>query len=272
MLMSILSFIGLAALLFFGKFIWDTYVTGKTDRDAEVQKKRNPEEAARIELTVKRGEYLNFDYSPRRSVENRKISIEILANLIGCEAQDLGRIYKATLTKEIMDFNLDPIEFLRNKILELRPVKARDALKMNVDPDDTPAALMCEWASEMLEETTRQVELINYQNQIQQEKARLRQEMRRICIADISETLECEESETEEVFKSAVIKDARELAQEGVPQSTFFASLKEQFQSEKQVQAATHNLDEEYTPGGIKEEWLDEVIQDYEDSIIDDWA
>lgn len=259
--MDILSIIGLIALAIFGKFLWDTYVTGKTDKDFQENKKRNPEEAARLELNAQRGQHLNFDYSPKRNADNRKISLIFLANLIGCETSDLKRIYQATLAKEIVDSHIDPIEFLKNKVTELRAVKARDALKMNFDPDDTPGALMCEWATEMLESTTRQMKIFEIENQIQQEKTALRQEMQRICVADVAETLGCKESDAEEVFKSAVVKDAKELAEQGIPEWQFFDSLKSQFQSEKQEQAATHDLDQEYTPGGIKEQWLDELIK-----------
>ena len=61
---TILTFIGLIALLFLGKFIYDTYLTNNTERDWQEYKRANPHEATVLESN----EGLNFktDYKVRK--------------------------------------------------------------------------------------------------------------------------------------------------------------------------------------------------------------
>ncbi|GAB3872921.1 hypothetical protein GCM10028824_23870 [Hymenobacter segetis] len=259
--MSILSIIGLVAVVIFGKFIWDTYITGKTENDAKANEKRNPEEATRMELNVKRGQHLNFDYSPKRNADNRKKSLNILVELIGCEASDIEKIYKATLAKEIIDIHANPISFLKTRIEDLRKLKTRDALSMNFDPDDTPAAFMCEWAVEMLESTIRQKEKIELEIFVDDERERIRQEMRRISIATIAENLDCEEKYAELCFKQQIKNDATVgMIENGIDILDFLNHAKSTFEETKESQAIELGISEDVTPAGIACLWLNDLI------------
>ncbi|WP_210521946.1 hypothetical protein [Hymenobacter terricola] len=150
--MGILSILGILFLVFIGKFIWDTYVTGETDRRFEVTKRKNPEEAARLENNVRNGHYLNFDYRRKSSPENRELSQLLLAAQWGCPSAAAEAYYKHSL--------LDgaglrmPAQAIEQALMEtfasIRGEKYTQARELNMDPDDTPAGLMQAWSREVV--------------------------------------------------------------------------------------------------------------------------
>ena len=93
-------------MLIFAKFVWDTYVTGETEKQYQINKKRNPEESARMENKEKKGKYFDFDYSPRTNSAHRIISLQILANKFDCNEGDVKEKFLDGILKLITTSNL----------------------------------------------------------------------------------------------------------------------------------------------------------------------
>ena len=164
----LLSFLGIIFLLFIGKFIWDTFITGETERQHQIHKRTDPETAARIENTVKRGEYFNFNYAPKSNADHRAMSLAILADKYGCEADQLKEQYGKGILKMIMESgasNTQIIQILSETLDHLRQSKGTEAIQLGMDPDDTPAAFAELWLRELLEIIEAKQQSLVSQNQ-----------------------------------------------------------------------------------------------------------
>jgi len=164
----LLSFLGIIFLLFIGKFVWDTFITGETERQHQIHKRTDPEMAARIENTVKRGEYFNFNYAPKSNADDRAMSLAVLADKYGCEVEHVKEQYCRGLVEMIMGSgasNTQIIQLLSETLDHLRQSKGTEAIQLGMDPDDTPAAFAELWLRELLEIIEAKQESLVSQNQ-----------------------------------------------------------------------------------------------------------
>lgn len=135
-------FIGIIALFIFGKFIFDTYLTNRTEKDWDQYKQSNPERAARIEKNK------GFDFSEKsksRDQDKRESLIRMARNL-GC----LPSQVKECFINGLKEQNLTVAQ--TEKAIQMsRQKKYEESKVFNIDPDDTAAAYMEEWTKEFLD-------------------------------------------------------------------------------------------------------------------------
>ena len=142
-----LAFIGFIALLIFGKFLWDTYATGNTDKDWESYKRNEPEKAARI---INSDTFdMSTDYKP--NPRHQKDSLQILALTFECDASEVEENYKS-IHREALAGGLGNIEQFKQSMKDLKHEKHKQAVKFKIDPDNTPAAFMEKWMQEVLDD------------------------------------------------------------------------------------------------------------------------
>ena len=142
-----LAFIGFIALLIFGKFLWDTYVTGKTEKDWQSYKKNEPEKAARITNSATFD--MSTDYKPNSM--HQQASLNMIAAQLECEASEAKETYQNVIREELAK-EAGSFEHFKQSIKEIRQHKYKQALSMEFDPDNTPAAFMERWMQEVLDE------------------------------------------------------------------------------------------------------------------------
>lgn len=150
--MGILTFIGILAVIIFGKFIWDTYLTNNTEQQYQNNKRQNPEEIARMTNNVAKKEYLNFDYSPKSVPMHKALSLVSLANKYDCSPDEVKALFQADYLEFIRvscASDTEAIALLATSIAEARDSKAGEAVKAVIDPDDTQAAIVEEWLLEI---------------------------------------------------------------------------------------------------------------------------
>ena len=142
-----LAFIGFIALLIFGKFLWDTYATGNTDKDWESYKRNEPEKAARI---INSDTFdMSTDYKP--NPRHQKDSLQILALTFECDASEVEENYKS-IHREALAGGLGSVEQFKQAMNDLKHEKHKQAVQFKIDPDNTPAAFMERWMQEVLDE------------------------------------------------------------------------------------------------------------------------
>ncbi|AMR29161.1 hypothetical protein A0257_20065 [Hymenobacter psoromatis] len=151
-----LAFIGFIVLLIFGKFLWDTYVTGKTDKDWESHKKNEPEKAARITNSATFD--MSSDYKPNSM--HQQASLNMIAAQLQCESSEAKETYQNVIREELAN-EAGSFEQFKQSIKEIRQHKYKQALSMQFDPDDTPAAFMERWMQELLDEVSKPSVIIN---------------------------------------------------------------------------------------------------------------
>ena len=150
----ILTFLGIVFILFIGKFIWDTYVTGETDIQHKKNVQQDPEKMARMQNTVSRGEYLNFNYSPKRDAAIRFSSLAIIASKFGCNPNEAENHWLNETIKRMMHDGFttqQAIEILNKSLLNVRQQKHDEAIQRVIDPDDTCASFTEEWIRKLIE-------------------------------------------------------------------------------------------------------------------------
>ena len=136
---TILITIGIFAVFFFGKFIYDTYLTNNTEIGFQDYKVRHPEEAYRLE----KNKGLNFNTNPKINIKDRRESVSLLAEHFGCQPNEVQALFlNDMIQKKIpMREKDEMISVLRNK-------KMMEARYLNIDPYNTPSGLMEQWAIE----------------------------------------------------------------------------------------------------------------------------
>ncbi|GAB2781221.1 tetratricopeptide (TPR) repeat protein [Hymenobacter luteus] len=138
-----LSFIGFIALLIFGKFLWDTYVTGKTKQDWDRYSRNNPESAARLE----RNNLLDFATHSESNQVHRNVSIKALAEYHQCSIDNVKDIFIQSIVELKVSVNA-----AQKYIKTLRQNTYAESSKLNFDPADTPSAIKAEWMKEYLDD------------------------------------------------------------------------------------------------------------------------
>ena len=256
--MGILSIIGVIALLFVGKFIWDTFITGKTDKQHEVAKKRNPEEVARMESNVNKGEYLNFDYSPKRNPTHREISLTLLAAKFECLPEKAKEHYQKGALEMIMSSgasNSQVISMISDAIEGIRQSKSQDAVQFSMDPDDTPAALTQEWLTELLGiMKTKQQSLVDDEAN--------RAANRQVSLEAIAEQFKCSVADVEKAYKSFLsdeVFDAERYQQEDSIE--FLEKIVRDTTQTKQKQALEFNIHPDDTPASFMAGWAAQALK-----------
>jgi len=136
---SILSIIGIIALLFFGKFVYDTFLTNNTERDWEEYKQSDPVGAARVE----KNNGLDISTKSKSRETDKQESLMRIADKLNCSTSEV---------KDNFLIRFDQIELTEEKIKSI--VKSlgneiyEESKMFNIDPEDTTAALKREWFSE----------------------------------------------------------------------------------------------------------------------------
>ena len=128
-------------MFFFGKFIYDTFLTNNTERDWNEYKHNNPIEARRVE----KSSGLDISGSPQPKQSDKEKSLKRMAKNMGCSTQEVkGRHYEF-LKKE--NFSVVGLEEI---IDDLKSKKQEEALAYDIDPEDTAVAFMLSWTREYL--------------------------------------------------------------------------------------------------------------------------
>lgn len=138
---TFLTFIGIIALLFVAKFIYDSYLTNNTEKSFEEYKNNNPEAAARIE----RNKGFDLSTKPKTRSKDKEDSLLRMARNMGCAPDEVKEGYINDLKSQNLDQNKYSmmIKFLKEK-------KYEESKLLNIDPDDTSAAYMEKWTKEYI--------------------------------------------------------------------------------------------------------------------------
>lgn len=147
-----LTFIGIFALVLIAKFLFDTYVTGNTQKDFNNYRKSNPEQAARIMLN--KGLNLNTDY--KFNQVDLDVSEFLISERLGCSISDVKSKYLEHLKNQDLANKEEIDEFLGN----LRNRKYEEAVAFKMDPDNTPSAIYYRWTEEYINEAQTRVNKI----------------------------------------------------------------------------------------------------------------
>ncbi|MDO7847445.1 hypothetical protein Q5H92_13830 [Hymenobacter sp. M29] len=228
----LLSFLGLVLLLFIGKFIWDTFITDNTERQYQIRKRANPEEAARLENTVKRGEYFNFNYAPKSNEDHKTISLALLASKFGCEAYQVKEQYTRGLIEMIKESgasNTQIIQILSENLNQIRQSKGIEAVQFGIDPDDTPAAFTEIWLKELLAITEATQESLILQNQNNNKAAsipytRISDDVTDILTGEELSAIQRGEIELAQFQKRYLKRDDETLASMGYYEKTYYST------------------------------------------------
>lgn len=249
--MGILSVIGVFALLLIGKFLWDTFITGKTDREHEVNKKRNPEEMARMENNVKKGQYLNFDYSPKRNPQHRTMSLTLLAAKFECLPEEAKEHYQNGILQMVMKSgasNTQVISMVAEALQGVRESKGEEAAQLSMDPDDTPAALTQEWLTELLDIIkTKQQSLVNSEDN--------RAANRQVSLEAIAEQFKCPVADAENAYKAFLREEVLNVEYSRQDSVEFLQNVVSNTIETKQTQALEYNIHPDDTPASFMAEW-----------------
>jgi hypothetical protein len=144
--MEFLAVVGAIALFFFGKFIYDTYITDNTNKNWEKYQRNNSESAARAE----KNKGLDFN---TKSVTNQNKKIDsyiFLANNLKCSPEHVEAIYTKDLRKNI-SHSSQALEMAKSWKNE----KYEQSKQLNIDPDDTPASLLETWTMSVFNDLKR---------------------------------------------------------------------------------------------------------------------
>lgn len=138
---TFLTFVGIIALFILGKFIYDTYLTNRTEKDWNEYKQSNPESAARIE----RNKGLDFSTKSKSREQDKRDSLLRMAENIGCSPAQVKENYIKGLKEQQLTAaqTKEAIQMCRQK-------KYEESKVFNIDPDDTASAYMEEWTKEYL--------------------------------------------------------------------------------------------------------------------------
>ncbi|GAB2601435.1 hypothetical protein [Spirosoma areae] len=158
--MEFLAVIGVIALFFFGKFIYDTYITDNTDKNWEKYQKNNPESAAGIEGN--RG--LNFNTQSIKNQNKKIASYVFIANNLNCAPEHVEAIYTTDLRKNI-SHSSQALEMAKN----WQDEKHKQSEQLNIDPDDTPAGLLETWTMSVFNDLKRS-ENLSSKDEIEEEE------------------------------------------------------------------------------------------------------
>ena len=256
--MGILSIIGVFALLFIGKFLWDTFITGNTDREHEVNKKRNPEEMARMENNVKKGQYLNFDYSPKRNPQHRIMSLALLAAKFECLPEEAKDHYQNAMLQMIMKSgasNTQVISMVAEALQGVRESKGEEAAQFSMDPDDTPAALTQEWLTELLDIIkTKQQSLVASEDN--------RAANREVSLEAIAEQFKCSVADAEKSYKAymeeKVLEAERYYKEDSIE---FLKKVVHDTTQTKQKQALEFGIHPDDTPASFMAGWAAKMLK-----------
>jgi len=154
-----LTVLGIFALIFFGKFIYDTYLTNNTQQIIDDFRKNEPEEAAR--LAINRGLNLNTDFKYSENEINE--SYKYLAEMFKCSGdrdelkqEIINSVFKKALENTNPPFNLkdDSIKLIDEA---LRQKKYNDSIRFRFDPENTPSGLLHKIFREYVESLTNQL-------------------------------------------------------------------------------------------------------------------
>lgn len=141
-MVALLSFIGIVAILIILKFIYDTFLSNKTETEWSKYKSENPENAARIE----RNKGLNINTRPKPNSIDKEVNLSIIADHFNCPKKDAKKMYFKNLLKE--KTTAKTAKFL---IKEFKTSKYDQATRSNIDPEDTKAAFFETWTKEYVE-------------------------------------------------------------------------------------------------------------------------
>lgn len=136
---TFLTFLGIITLFVFAKFIYDTYISSNTKENWKQYQQANPEGAARIE----RSKGLDFNTKSSSNEQDKKNSLIKIANTYGCRTSEAKYIYFDELRNISLTENMD-----KETIKMCRENKYNQSISLNIDPDDTPAAIMEGWTIE----------------------------------------------------------------------------------------------------------------------------
>jgi|GEM_PF-4406737 len=136
---AFLTFIGIIALLFVAKFIYDSYLTNNTEKVFEEYQNNNPEAAARIE----RNKGFDLSTKPKTRSKDKEDSLLRMARNMGCTPDEVKEGYIEDLKSQNLDQNKYSmmIQILKEK-------KYEESKLLNIDPDDTSSAYMEKWTKE----------------------------------------------------------------------------------------------------------------------------
>ena len=254
--MSILAIIGFIALLFLGKFIWDTFLTGNTDKDYEVNKRQNPEETARLENNVARGEYLNFNYKPARNPLHYQISLESLAEQWECSTKDAEKKYKESIidaAKAIEEARGDVVAFLEEAVAIVRAGKHSQSIELAFDPEDVPAAFMHKWAKEVLDSYNDYYKGASLQSPgLNGNRAK--------SMALIAQHYKCADGDAQRAHDEFIELQMAVTEMKGENPTLFLRNLMDDMSQAMQRQAIEQKMNQKDTPAGIMLEWSQKIM------------
>jgi hypothetical protein len=139
---TLLIFIGIISLLIFVKFIYDSYLTDKTEKDWNQYKRNNPEDASRIEKNKK----LNSNLKYQSGMNDKQTSLLRMAMNMQCSANEVKEYFINDLIKQELS-----VAEAKETIQIIRQKKIEESKVFNIEPEDTAAAYMEEWAKEFFE-------------------------------------------------------------------------------------------------------------------------
>ncbi len=142
-----LAFIGFIAVALFCKFLYDTYVTGKTDKQWDTYKRQEPEKAARMMTSSP----LSMNTDVKRNPIHQQESLHMLAGVFNCEVSEVREVYKA-IHRELLTTGRGTLRQAKQAMAQLKPQKYDQAVKTGFDPEDTPAGFMERWHQELINE------------------------------------------------------------------------------------------------------------------------
>lgn len=136
------TLLGVIAFLVIVKFVYDTFLTGNTEKNWETYKHSNPEEAARIE----RNDGLNFSTKPKSKDEDKEASLSRLAASQNCSPLEIKlNLFRDLAGKERSD---EDVMVLVHQLRQRQYIESKD---FNIDPSDTSGAILEEWVTEFFD-------------------------------------------------------------------------------------------------------------------------
>ena len=150
--MEFFALIGVVAVFFFLKFIWDTEFSPKAGAAKRIEQKRHSAEFAKTFIECSQPMYLQNVRVPT-SISNKDMSLQLLASHFGCEILEakeryLEGIFK--MVKEMKASNTQTISVLNTALTDIKENKAAEAQQFTIHPDDTPAAWTEQWLAEFI--------------------------------------------------------------------------------------------------------------------------
>jgi len=147
--MSFLSIVGLIALLFVGKFLWDTIISGK-EEPAEVAKIiAKPVEKP---VAIVEEKALGIQLSPDKSGLNKAKSLMRISKNMNCPVDEVKARYKKLIYDMGYEKFREPyaiIFYIDMALRQMSEQKILEADEFGLHPDDTPGALMEGWLKEL---------------------------------------------------------------------------------------------------------------------------